>query len=70
MAFFGNLVDFSNQYFINLLFHHSDNKNNDILGNGDILGYEDYYNHIENDHVDGIMIGRGALVHYIKCCYY
>ncbi|CAG8632472.1 15816_t:CDS:10 [Rhizophagus irregularis] len=31
------------------------------FGNGDVLGYEDYYHHIENDHVDGVMIGRGAL---------
>ncbi|CAB4484840.1 FMN-linked oxidoreductase [Rhizophagus irregularis] len=32
------------------------------FGNGDVLGYEDYYHHIENDHVDGVMIGRGALI--------
>jgi tRNA-dihydrouridine synthase 3 len=34
----------------------------DFFGNGDVLGYEDYYHHIENDHVDGVMIGRGALI--------
>jgi len=43
-------------------------KSNEMafFGNGDVLGYEDYYHHIENDHVDGVMIGRGALVYYIK----
>ncbi|CAG8507672.1 5885_t:CDS:10 [Funneliformis caledonium] len=33
-----------------------------FFGNGDVLGYEDYYQHVENDHIDGIMIGRGALI--------
>ena len=32
------------------------------IGNGDVLGYEDYYHHIEKDRIDGVMIGRGALV--------
>ncbi|KAI9597463.1 hypothetical protein BDF19DRAFT_435174 [Syncephalis fuscata] len=33
-----------------------------FFGNGDVLSYEEYYNHIEEDKVDGIMIGRGALI--------
>ncbi|CAI2167749.1 3887_t:CDS:10 [Funneliformis geosporum] len=33
-----------------------------FFGNGDVMGYEDYYHHVEKDHVDGIMIGRGALI--------
>lgn len=32
------------------------------LGNGDVLGYTDYYEHLENHNVDGVMIARGALV--------
>lgn len=31
-------------------------------GNGDVLSYEEYYEHLEKRHVDGIMFGRGALV--------
>jgi hypothetical protein len=34
-----------------------------IIGNGDVLGYEDYYHRLENEHLDGVMIGRGALVY-------
>ncbi|CAG8607732.1 8616_t:CDS:10 [Cetraspora pellucida] len=33
-----------------------------LFGNGDVLGYTDYYEHIEKHHVDGIMIARGALI--------
>ncbi|RIB12902.1 hypothetical protein C2G38_2199400 [Gigaspora rosea] len=33
-----------------------------LFGNGDVLGYTDYYEHIEKHHVDGVMIGRGALI--------
>ncbi|WFD36250.1 tRNA-dihydrouridine(47) synthase [NAD(P)(+)] [Malassezia cuniculi] len=33
-----------------------------IYGNGDVFGWRDYYDHIDNDHVDGTMIARGALI--------
>ncbi|KAG0234302.1 tRNA-dihydrouridine(47) synthase [NAD(P)(+)]-like protein [Actinomortierella wolfii] len=33
-----------------------------LFGNGDILGYTDYYEHLEKHNVDGCMIGRGALM--------
>ncbi|CAG8686669.1 8841_t:CDS:2, partial [Scutellospora calospora] len=33
-----------------------------LFGNGDVLGYTDYYEHLEKHHVDGIMIARGALI--------
>ncbi|XP_064083740.1 tRNA-dihydrouridine(47) synthase [NAD(P)(+)]-like [Macrobrachium nipponense] len=33
-----------------------------LFGNGDVLSYEDYYHHIDNSSVSGIMIGRGALI--------
>lgn len=33
-----------------------------IYGNGDVFGWRDYYDHIENAHVDGSMIARGALI--------
>ncbi|KAF9973903.1 tRNA-dihydrouridine(47) synthase [NAD(P)(+)]-like protein [Actinomortierella ambigua] len=33
-----------------------------LFGNGDILGYTDYYEHLETHNVDGCMIGRGALM--------
>lgn len=33
-----------------------------LFGNGDVLSYEDYYHHIDNSKVSGIMIGRGALI--------
>ncbi|CAG8650207.1 16855_t:CDS:10, partial [Cetraspora pellucida] len=33
-----------------------------LFGNGDVLGYTDYYEHIEKHRVDGIMIARGALI--------
>ena len=31
-------------------------------GNGDVNGWRDYYDHIENARVDGTMIARGALI--------
>jgi tRNA-dihydrouridine synthase 3 len=33
-----------------------------LFGNGDILGYTDYYRHLEEHNVDGCMIARGALM--------
>lgn len=33
-----------------------------LFGNGDVLSYEDYYHHVDNSKVSGIMIGRGALI--------
>ncbi|KAG0251916.1 tRNA-dihydrouridine(47) synthase [NAD(P)(+)]-like protein [Actinomortierella ambigua] len=33
-----------------------------LFGNGDIMGYTDYYEHLEKHNVDGCMIGRGALI--------
>ncbi|RKP10560.1 hypothetical protein THASP1DRAFT_12672 [Thamnocephalis sphaerospora] len=33
-----------------------------FFGNGDVLSYEEYYRHLEQDGVDGLMIGRGALI--------
>ncbi|PVV05344.1 hypothetical protein BB560_000139, partial [Smittium megazygosporum] len=33
-----------------------------IFGNGDVFSWEDYWNKIEETKVDGIMIGRGALI--------
>ncbi|KAF9364497.1 tRNA-dihydrouridine(47) synthase [NAD(P)(+)]-like protein [Mortierella sp. NVP85] len=33
-----------------------------LFGNGDILGYTDYYRHLEEHGVDGCMIARGALM--------
>ncbi|RUS27970.1 hypothetical protein BC938DRAFT_482504 [Jimgerdemannia flammicorona] len=33
-----------------------------IFGNGDVFSYEDYYGFKEKSGVDGIMIGRGALI--------
>ncbi|KAI9250140.1 hypothetical protein BDA99DRAFT_522968 [Phascolomyces articulosus] len=33
-----------------------------IFGNGDVLSFEDYNKHREDTRVDGIMIGRGALI--------
>ncbi|KAJ8657393.1 hypothetical protein O0I10_006949 [Lichtheimia ornata] len=37
-------------------------KNMPIYGNGDVLSFEDYNKHKEETGVDGIMIGRGALI--------
>ncbi|KAH9418564.1 tRNA-dihydrouridine(47) synthase [NAD(P)(+)]-like protein [Dermatophagoides pteronyssinus] len=51
--------------------HQSSINNNDdnndykplpIFGSGDIISYEDYYEKLEKYNVDGIMIGRGALI--------
>ncbi|KAJ1607068.1 CCCH domain-containing protein [Cryptosporidium canis] len=33
-----------------------------IIGCGDIICYQDYQRHMENDSVDSVMIGRGALL--------
>lgn len=33
-----------------------------VYGNGDVYGWRDYYDHIENARVDGTMIARGALI--------
>lgn len=33
-----------------------------IIGCGDIISFQDYQRHIENDLVDSVMIGRGALL--------
>jgi tRNA-dihydrouridine synthase 3 len=33
-----------------------------FVGNGDIFSYEDYYNHIDHAGVDGVMVGRGAMI--------
>ncbi|RUS27971.1 hypothetical protein BC938DRAFT_482504 [Jimgerdemannia flammicorona] len=33
-----------------------------LAGNGDVFSYEDYYGFKEKSGVDGIMIGRGALI--------
>jgi len=33
-----------------------------FVGNGDCYSHEDYYNHLDNAHVDSVMIGRGALI--------
>ncbi|KAI9220657.1 hypothetical protein BC828DRAFT_383010 [Blastocladiella britannica] len=33
-----------------------------VFGNGDILDHQEYYAHLENSSVDGVMIGRGALI--------
>lgn len=33
-----------------------------FFGNGDVLSYEEYYNNIDTSGVDGVMIGRGALI--------
>eukprot|EP01080_Neovahlkampfia_damariscottae_P004969 gene4969-8563_t len=33
-----------------------------VIGNGDILSFEDFDNHLKNSSVDGMMIGRGALI--------
>ena len=32
-----------------------------LLGNGDILSFEDYYSHLESSTVSGIMIARSVL---------
>ncbi|KAL1930976.1 hypothetical protein VTP01DRAFT_10113 [Rhizomucor pusillus] len=37
-------------------------KDMPIFGNGDVMSYEDYNKHKEETGVDGIMIGRGALI--------
>ncbi|KAI9141479.1 hypothetical protein BKA69DRAFT_1028401 [Paraphysoderma sedebokerense] len=33
-----------------------------FFGNGDILSWEEYYQHLEDTNLDGCMIGRGALI--------
>ena len=33
-----------------------------IFGGGDCFSYEDYWHKMENYDIDGIMIGRGALI--------
>ncbi|KAL7748975.1 tRNA-dihydrouridine synthase 3 [Sorochytrium milnesiophthora] len=33
-----------------------------LFGNGDILSYAEYHDYLQNSAVDGIMIGRGALI--------
>ncbi|CAG8496710.1 878_t:CDS:10 [Paraglomus occultum] len=33
-----------------------------FFGNGDLLSYEDYYQHMNEHNVDGVLVGRGALV--------
>jgi tRNA-dihydrouridine synthase 3 len=33
-----------------------------FYGNGDIMSYTDYYDRLENNHIDGLMLGRGALI--------
>ncbi|KND01319.1 tRNA dihydrouridine synthase DUS3 [Spizellomyces punctatus DAOM BR117] len=33
-----------------------------LFGNGDILSPQDYWRQIEEEHLDGVMIGRGALI--------
>ncbi|OII75409.1 tRNA dihydrouridine synthase [Cryptosporidium ubiquitum] len=33
-----------------------------IIGCGDIINFQDYQKHIQNDQVDSVMIGRGALL--------
>lgn len=35
-----------------------------VIGNGDVKAVEDYYNMIDLTHVDGVMIGRGAVGNY------
>ncbi|KAI9301859.1 hypothetical protein BJ944DRAFT_251977 [Cunninghamella echinulata] len=37
-------------------------KNMKLFGNGDVISFEDYNRHKEETGVDGIMIGRGALI--------
>ncbi|RKP27696.1 hypothetical protein SYNPS1DRAFT_12298 [Syncephalis pseudoplumigaleata] len=36
--------------------------NMQFFGNGDVLSYEDYYNYLETNNVDGIMIGRSGQI--------
>ncbi|TPX63596.1 hypothetical protein SpCBS45565_g06510 [Spizellomyces sp. 'palustris'] len=33
-----------------------------LFGNGDILSPQDYWHQIEDEHLDGVMIGRGGLI--------
>jgi tRNA-dihydrouridine synthase 3 len=33
-----------------------------FIGNGDCYSHEDYYDHMDNAHVDSVMVGRGALI--------
>lgn len=33
-----------------------------FVGNGDVISYEDWYKHLENDKVDSVMVARGALI--------
>ncbi|KAJ1918537.1 tRNA-dihydrouridine synthase 3 [Mycoemilia scoparia] len=33
-----------------------------LFGNGDVLSWEDYWEHVEKEQADGVMIGRGALI--------
>lgn len=33
-----------------------------LFGNGDCLNFEDYYEHMENSKISGILIARGALI--------
>ena len=40
----------------------SSGENVYFVGNGDCYSHVDYYNHLEKAQVDGVMVGRGALV--------
>lgn len=33
-----------------------------FIGNGDVLSHEEYYEHFQQAKIDGVMVGRGALV--------
>lgn len=33
-----------------------------VFGNGDAMNFEEYYGHLEESNVSGVMIGRGALI--------
>jgi len=33
-----------------------------IFGGGDCFSSQDYWTHVENNGVDGVMVGRGALI--------
>jgi len=37
-------------------------ENTQLFGNGDVLSYEEYYDHMEKTGVSGIMVARGALI--------
>ncbi|ORX49933.1 FMN-linked oxidoreductase [Hesseltinella vesiculosa] len=40
----------------------TETKSMKLFGNGDVMSYEEYYRHMDETGVDGIMIGRGALI--------